>query len=58
VNLKQLSEDVWLANHDTILSGSDINFENITLEGKVFIMVKINEMKNFLCKKDNIDQEI
>jgi len=58
VNLKQLSEDVWLANHDTILSGSDINFENITLEGKVFIMVKISEMKDILHKKDNIDQEI
>lgn len=30
-----------MANQDTVLSGSNINLENITLEGSVIMMVKI-----------------
>ncbi|XP_011693850.1 PREDICTED: uncharacterized protein LOC105453515 isoform X2 [Wasmannia auropunctata] len=37
VNLKQLSENSWMANEDTILSGSNIYLENITLQGDILI---------------------
>ncbi|XP_011870378.1 PREDICTED: uncharacterized protein LOC105563408 isoform X2 [Vollenhovia emeryi] len=37
INLKQLSENVWMANQDTVLSGSNINLENMTLEGNLIL---------------------
>lgn len=52
MNLKQLSEDLWMANQDTILSGRNINLENITLEGRVIMMVKtLIKRKIYLLKK-------
>lgn len=42
VNLKQLSEDIWMANDDTVLSGSNMNVRNITLKADVTINVRMN----------------
>lgn len=45
-----------MANQDTVLSGSNINFENITLKGNISILVRTSmEQKIYLLKKDNID---
>lgn len=50
-----MSEDLWMANQDTVLSGSDINFENMTLEGSVIMMVRtLIKRKIYLLKKNNI----
>jgi len=40
VNLKQLSENLWMANQDTTLCGNNIYFENITLTGDIILKVK------------------
>lgn len=40
VNLKQLSENLWMANQDTTLCGNNIYFENITLTGDIVLKVK------------------
>ncbi|GAB1868165.1 Closca [Camponotus japonicus] len=44
VNLKQLSEDIWMANEDTVLSGSNMNLKNITLKADVTIHNPINSL--------------
>lgn len=49
VNLKQLSEDIWMANEDTVLSGSNMNFKNITLKADVTIHVR--KRKNYREKR-------
>ncbi|XP_012532717.1 uncharacterized protein LOC105834630 [Monomorium pharaonis] len=38
VNLKQLSKDLWMANEEIVLSGSNMNFKNIMLENSIDIM--------------------
>ncbi|XP_011155669.2 uncharacterized protein LOC105193044 isoform X3 [Solenopsis invicta] len=38
MNLKQLSENLWMANEDTVLSGNNMNFKNITLKGNIALM--------------------
>ncbi|XP_024888654.1 uncharacterized protein LOC112465371 isoform X2 [Temnothorax curvispinosus] len=56
MNLKQLSEDLWMANQDTVLSGSNMNLENITLEGNVTLMNENNSLnvKMWLNMKSRI----
>lgn len=57
VNLKQLSENTWMANQDTVLSGRNMNFDNITLEEEIVIVVRTlmrNERFTYL-KTDNIN---
>ncbi|XP_077278366.1 uncharacterized protein LOC143906276 isoform X2 [Temnothorax americanus] len=56
MNLKQLSEDLWMANQDTVLSGSNINLENMTLEGDVILMNENNSLnvKMWLNMKSRI----
>lgn len=49
VNLKQLSEDIWMTNKDIVLSGSNMNFENITLKADVTIHVR--KRKNYQEKR-------
>ncbi|KAM0726481.1 hypothetical protein ACS0PU_007665 [Formica fusca] len=44
VNLKQLSEDIWMANEDTILSGSNMNVKNITLKADIMIHHPTNSL--------------
>jgi len=57
VNLKQLSENLWMANQDTVLFGSNMNFDNITLGGEITIVVRIlMRNKRFTClKTDDIN---
>ncbi|XP_070162269.1 uncharacterized protein [Polyergus mexicanus] len=43
VNLKQLSEDIWMANEDTVLSGN-MNIKNITLKADVMIHHPTNSL--------------
>lgn len=49
VNLKQLSEDIWMANEDTVLSGSNMNLKNITL--KADVMIHVRKRKNYREKR-------
>lgn len=50
VNLKQLSEDIWMANEDTILSGSNMNVKNITLKADIMIHVRMS-LKRKICRE-------
>lgn len=45
VNLKQLSENLWMLNQDTIVSGININLKNMTLAANVIIDVRENVRK-------------
>ncbi|KYN06038.1 hypothetical protein ALC62_03038, partial [Cyphomyrmex costatus] len=55
VNLKQLSKNLWMANQDTTLSGSNMYFENITLTGDIVLKhfnnsLNLNMWKDIKCK--------
>lgn len=53
VNLKQLSENIWMANEDTVLSGSNMNVKNITLKADVMIHVRMS-LKRKICREKSI----
>ncbi|XP_072746368.1 uncharacterized protein [Anoplolepis gracilipes] len=44
VNLKQLYENIWMANENTVLSGSNMNLKNITLNADVTINNPANSL--------------
>lgn len=45
-----------MANEDTVLSGNNMNFKNITLKGNIALMVRIStKQRIYLLKKDNVD---
>ncbi|KYM83201.1 hypothetical protein ALC53_06469, partial [Atta colombica] len=55
VNLKQLSENLWMANQDTTLYGNNIYFENITLTGDIILKhsnnsLNLNMWEDMKCK--------
>ncbi|KAL6265402.1 hypothetical protein P5V15_002198 [Pogonomyrmex californicus] len=55
VNLTELSKNVWMANQDTILLDSNLNFENITLKGDIYInnfnnSLNIKLWTDMMCK--------
>lgn len=43
VNLKKLSEDLWMLNQDTILSGSNMNVKNMTIRANVTANVSVED---------------
>jgi len=49
VNLKKLSRNLWMLNQDTVVSGINMNFTNITFAGDIIINVrKVNEKRNII----------
>lgn len=46
VNLEELSENLWMSDQNTIISGSNIYLRNMFIKAKVFIKVRIYKSKN------------
>lgn len=49
INLKQLSENLWMADRDAVLSGSNIYVKNMSLRGAVMISDKLVRIMKRNC---------